>query len=180
MNINVNYFYFAFMILGLSVVTYELDLPFLNNKVGRGYTAFFFGMLFYKINKIIPKKYLVLYAIVSMISCGIATILRSGIDNQWGIFTFMIWPAVIIILNLFEPFLNWRGFETLGETSFEMYLWHSAAIWILIIIKTVIGQANYSFIEMILFTVVMIIISIGMLQIEKKITTLLKTKIILK
>ena len=56
MNFNVKYLYFALMIAGISAVTYKLNIPFLNLATGRGYSAFFLGMLFYHIYKNIPKK----------------------------------------------------------------------------------------------------------------------------
>ena len=180
MNFNVKYLYFALMIAGISAVTYKLNIPFFNLATGRGYSAFFLGMLFYYIYKNIPKKILITYSILCFVLCGICAVYKNGIDDQWGIFTFMIWPSVLIILLSCERFFSRESFHTLGAISFEMYLWHVPGLYAFIIFKSILKLNISSFLEMIFFTIIMIIISFGMLQIEKKITNLLKTKIVVE
>lgn len=168
------------MMAGISAVTYKLNIPFFNLATGRGYSAFFLGMLFYYIYKNIPKKILITYSILCFVLCGICAVYKNGIDEQWGIFTFMIWPSVLIILLSCEKFFSWNIFSMLGAISFEMYLWHVSGLYLFIIFKNMLKLNTSSFLEMVLFTLLMIIISFGMLQIEKKITNLLKTKIVVE
>lgn len=180
LTINVKYLYFTMMVAGVSAVTYKLNIPFLNLATGRGYSAFFLGMVFYYIYKNVPKKILVAYSILCLTLCGICSVLKNGIDDQWGIFTFMIWPSVLIILLSCEKLFSWNVFSMLGAISFEMYLWHVPGLYLFIIFKNMLKLNTTSFLEMVLYTILMIIMSFGMLQIEKKITTLLKTKIVIR
>ena len=164
------------MTAGISAVTYKLNLPFLNLATGRGYSAFFLGMLFYYINQTVSKKFLVIYSVLCFLGCSVAAGLRSGIDDQWGIFTFMIWPSVLIIFLLCEPIFRWRGFSFLGAVSFEMYLWHIPFIFLVEVIKRLMGQINYSNSEIIGFIVLVIFISFCMLKIETGVICYFKKK----
>lgn len=178
LTINIKFFYFSMMVAGVSAVTYNLNLPFLNFATGRGYSAFFLGMLFYYIYKNVPKKILVAYSILCLALCRICSVLKNGIDDQWGIFTFMIWPSVLIILLSCEKLFSWKGFLMLGAISFEMYLWHVPGIYSFIIFKQMLKLNNSSLIEMSLVTFLMIIISFVMWKIEKTISSFLQSKVI--
>ena len=158
--VNQLYFYIFMITIGVGILTYEINLPFLNNKTGRGYSAFFLGMILKKVKDRVPLKSLIIIALSFLFMVFIAGVFQTGIDNQWGIFTFMIWPSVIILFLSIEKFFSYKIVNLLGCSSFEMYLWHVSIIRIYSLIKVMIGKTEYTFIEMLLLTFFIILFSI--------------------
>ena len=180
MNFNVKYLYFALMIAGISAVTYKLNIPFLNLATGRGYSAFFLGMLFYYIYENVPKKIMIAYSFLCLALCGVCAVLKNGIDDQWGIFTFMIWPSVLIIFLSCEKLFSWKVFSLLGAISFEMYLWHSAILLLFFAFKNKFFYNSFNNLEMFLITLFIILFSILMYKIETRVMCLYKNKKMLR
>lgn len=173
------YGYLFMLVVGVSIVTYQLNFPYLNNGTGRGYSAFFLGMLLWQLYKTVPKKVLIVLSALALFFCSVAIILNVGIDNQWGIFTFMIWPSLIMLFILLEPIFKHRLFGLLGEVSFEMYVWHTSGIFLFVILKESLMEKSYPLKDMIVFTLIVIIVSSVMyLFVEKPITAYLKNKLV--
>lgn len=127
---------FVFMIvLGISVISYNIQLPFLNTGSGRGYHSFFFGAVLgclYQKKAIKPNskplKWISL-TIILLIVLGCCIHPRFFLTNGQGyLLTYFLYPAIIYVF-LYVPPINWvfnrKLFGTLGKVSFEMYLWHS-------------------------------------------------------
>ena len=95
-------FFAEFLFLG--IYGYELDLPFLIQGSSRGLTAFFWGILLYHmISRFSEVRYTIL-SIFLLVLFALLT-LRFGdlwIDNQWGVWTFIVFPLILHICIFFE------------------------------------------------------------------------------
>ena len=160
LNVSSEYAWFFMVVLGISVSTYKLNMPFLNNATGRGYASFFVGMILYKIFMKIPQKNLFIISSITLFITAITVLFKLQIGNQQGIFTFIIWPCVIFLFLSCEPLFKWKVFTVTGSSSFEMYLFHVAGIYIYMSIKHFFGNTYYTFYEMIGFAFVIMCCSI--------------------
>lgn len=127
---------FGFMsLLGTGTVAYGINIPFLNYWSGRGYSAFFGGLVLaellrYISKKVSNKKILIvcLSIVVGIIVIGI--ILPSALQyGQNFLFSFIFYPALISLVVTLEgtiSLLNHKIWGILGAISFEIYIWHFA------------------------------------------------------
>lgn len=126
LRVNPLYWFAAMSMIGIGLTKYGINLPYLNSYSGRGYAAFFFGIImWYAYQNINPKK-LISISIVELTVLGtiIGTKMYDLYDDQWGIATFMIFPSLFWIVLFLDRFFKRRVWKVLGEISFEIYLWH--------------------------------------------------------
>ena len=141
--------------IGVGIVSYDINLPFLNNYTGRGYAAFFWGMILFQITKKGITKLQFALALSGFLATSAALILHFGIDKQWGTYTFIFFPSILILALKSEKFFKSKIFSLLGSVSFEMYLWHVPAIYSLVLARKVLGiNQVFSRAEMLIFTLV--------------------------
>ncbi len=124
------YFYISLILAGISTRTYNINLPLLNPQIGRGYYAFFFGILlaYYVDKKGVNLKEL----IISLLTLLFFTFVfifypRYGENNLNYILTFLVFPALILVFEskLFKKIFRHKIWGTLSSISFEVYLWHN-------------------------------------------------------
>lgn len=155
------YFFVMIMLLGLGINFYGIELPFLNWTAARGYIAFFWGVILCCIlTKSCSIARLKGSSIIILVAVFILTIWNPNEmwDNFSMILTFLIYPAVIVLLltsNMLKTILEHKIFGTLGGISFEMYLWHVPIMLIIANIHYLLGyKPEYSWISMGIFTVI--------------------------
>lgn len=128
--IPVQYLYIFIIFLGMGIITYGINLPFLNSQAARGYYAFFFGILlgeFMKKRECTNRMAIMLLCVIIIITLLIMyrnNIMASGINY---IMTYIYYPAIIMIGKhpLIASFFNKRWMGTLGKISFDVYIWHN-------------------------------------------------------
>lgn len=128
-DIPVMYLFTGMVFLGAGIVTYGIELPFMNIYTSKGYYAFFFGLILgrFLYNREITAK----MAVVSLL---IAVLVPYGLVNHFYYFeqgliylmAFVYYPA-LIILFLSKPvkrIFDYRLFGALGEITYDVYIWH--------------------------------------------------------
>lgn len=169
--ISTHYLYIAMVLLGLGIHYYKINLPFLNEQVARGYVAFFLGMLLYELyKKYGSDKKLYFSSVVLIVVSFIGAALRM-IDDQWAIFTFLLFPSVLFILLGAEKIFSSKVFAVLGGVSFEMYLWHVPFLHFYSPARKLLGITHsITHLEMICFTFVLVAFCLPVtLILEKKV-----------
>ncbi len=167
------YFFAGMILVGLSVLTYSINFPFLNGAVARGYMAFFFGACFYYILLIAPQKQSIVVSLIVLIFVALPKLLcfPEIYDNSQMIVTFLVYPAIITI------FLNTKWINSLmgkraeygGGVSYEIYLWHGPCLIFqgILLALGVIHRVTYK----VLFVFMIIVIGISCFMysfVEKK------------
>ena len=169
--ISAHYLYIGMALLGLGIHYYNINLPFLNGQVSRGYVAFFLGMLIYEIYKRYgSNRRLYIFSIVMILICFSSAALKM-IDDQWAIFTFLLFPSVLFLFVGVEKVLSANVFAVLGGVSFEMYLWHFPFLCLYKLVRKMFGiTMAVTHLEMVCFTLSLIVICMPVtLILEKKI-----------
>lgn len=137
--IPVTYLFIAMIFLGISIIEYHIELPFLNVSTGKGYRAFFFGIILAHILKekaVGWKHFIVSCLIVLGMTYGLIEYyhyFENGIEN---LMTFIYYPSVIIMF-LSKPMKKVFGFafiKVLGEVAYDMYVWHLPMILLMYIL----------------------------------------------
>lgn len=133
------YGYIAMIFVGFGINTYQLNLPFLNSSVARGYVAFSGGVLLGMFSEKhlrnydcrINKKLQLLSVMVIITICWMAIFHTHWLADGFNyILVFLFYPAVIIFIQ--NDFLkkifshNWIG--TLGAITFDVYVWHAVML----------------------------------------------------
>ena len=117
--------------------------------------AFFLGVVLFYIYRDVSKKML---GIVSGVVLGFLIMaamvdFKLFYDDQWGIFTFIMFPSILFLALLAEERISFRKVRILGAVSFEMYLWHIPAL-VLLQTANAVTKVSYSRSAMILFAAV--------------------------
>lgn len=140
-NFNVVYSFGIMIFLGSAICEYQWNLPFLNEQAARGYYAFFFGLILAYIlheKKITWKSLIVSLLLVIGMTYGIVNYYHYFQNGIRYLMTFIYYPA-LIVLFLGEPvkrIFRCRFIGTLGEITYDMYIWHTPMLILLHIITT--------------------------------------------
>lgn len=147
--------------MGVGVQTYNINLPFLNAQVARGYVAFFAGILladFLDRKKINIKMGLVCAIVVTILSRLIYTQSPIISDGFSYLLVFCYFPAIIIIAKI--PFIkkmfNYKWIGVLGKITFDVYIIHNP-LYVLMYIFIKIFNLNINLnseVTMMLYTVI--------------------------
>lgn len=180
---NPHYGFLFLCIVGITAMSYGFDFPFFKSSSARGYSAFFGGMMLFYLNKIASKKYMLPLSVFSLL-ISVFSVLVVGCDNQWAIFTFILWPSLLYICLNIEETLTFsavasRIAKLLGGLSFDMYLFHVGFINLFILLKKMqCEEPVFTRAEMVLFAGFMSIAG-GIIYyfIEVPVTNLLKSRL---
>jgi len=163
--------------LGLGIKSYAMDLPWLNSSHGRGYAAFFLGGVVAYIWKTQKSKIFSIpafYAVIVVV-CTLSIFIKRDIlvDDEWGICTYIFFPALIMLLLCVESNkLKNNGIRTRnGEKNCDgrmefiriaplgMYIWHSPFLMILKAVSLYVDISAFQGLLMVLFVFFMMGIS---------------------
>ena len=156
------------MFLGGCAIEGVVEFPFLYLSSGRGYLAFFGGIVLNQIYRLVCEKKCA--KVMSTTSgtilgiCVVAWICSPELyDNMRMILVFIVYPAMILFAlssTQITKIFNKRIFEFLGGISFEMYIWHFPFITISQMADYITGhEASYSIYTMISFVIFVIVFS---------------------
>lgn len=170
LSIPYEYLFIITIFAGVGTLNYKMNLPFFNSYSGRGYMAFFWGLILANFFQIIDKK---LQLVKTGAFIGILVIVffivHGYTQNIQYITTFFLWPFLIFILRGASVFsiTGKRIWIVLSQWSFGVYIWHAVVMRIyyflpefitryllnlyamigLLFILWVIGFLSYQFIE---------------------------------
>ncbi len=138
MEISPVYMYIFMILLGIGINSYTINMPFLNAWSARGFYSFFYGLLFAKykekievyrwakIGSILAVLFIIGIYFASCFVAGVRKIITGGSSEEVYILTFVLYPSLMIILNfpLFQKVFQYKFWRILGESSFDVYIWH--------------------------------------------------------
>ena len=118
--------YAALIILGVAVNTRNIDLPLLTSEMGRGYSAFFTGVILaglfdrYEMHGVVQLGFSVIIIALTV----------SGFIIDTASVTFLLCPALIILFSAphIERLFSGRFWTTLGKIQFHVYIWHAVIL----------------------------------------------------
>lgn len=128
------YSYIGMVLVGVAVMSYGIELPFLNSYSARGYYAFFTGTLLRNHVDNNGRLWNMRARVLIAIACISLTVLaimyyRDSLaapfdDYYW--LTFAFFPALVILAdtNFAKRLFTWEGWSLLAKSSFNMYIWH--------------------------------------------------------
>ncbi|WP_028236520.1 acyltransferase family protein [Pseudobutyrivibrio sp. MD2005] len=130
-NISANYYYLAMIFIGIGVLSYEINLPFLNSSSGRGYYAFFTGILlanFISANKESINKYSLLAVILIMLTLGYILYVRmdgQNFDDYYWL-TFAFFSALIILAEtkVAKKIFSSSFWSVIAKCAYDVFIWH--------------------------------------------------------
>ena len=124
----------AICLLGASVMSYQINVPFLNGATGRGYCAFFLGCCLAWLTQHSAQdarldRRLKWGALAVLCVSAVLLVFDpvTMMDNQWGALTFVIYPALLLFVcrsRVCAALFNHSLFSLFGQVSFQSYLWH--------------------------------------------------------
>ena len=162
-NKDYKYILLGLCLFGLGIHEYQIDLPFINAYIGRGFAGYFLGTclcIFYQSRmKQFTKKYaivfptMLLFIILSLLLYDYSYFM----DNKWCIDTFVIMPLIVITFLMLNKYLaNSKKLSVLSNISYSIYVWHNEILTIYSIIQ--IKECN--FFDMCIYVIICLIWSI--------------------
>lgn len=172
-NVSRVYGYLLIVMVGVAATTYEINIPFCNPLVARGYYSFFVGAILAVMveNGLLnSKKPLVISILTILIYVTPKCIGWDFLYENWKLsMPFVLYPAIMMlgIYPIFDDVTS-KAMRFLSGWSFEIYLWHGA----LLVIQGLLyafGIVNYELKTFIVFSGVTTIVSLFMyIAIEKR------------
>ena len=149
--------------VGVIIVTFHIDLPFLNDDMSRGYLAFFNGICLAGLFKRIDVKE-VKYQLIAILVCVIycfSLFFNKRIPFEGYIIVFLVWPSIITVCKskYMHKIYNEKILKKIADCSYDAYLWHSIIISVLSVIyeqleiqllKSVVGMLLSLFLTIII------------------------------
>lgn len=126
------YGFIAMIFLGVILWNYEIEIPFFNMSLARGYYSFFFGLLLGKV-KADDKEHKT-DKISTMVFClGVLALSMAFVlwRHQWFedydkyIYTFIAYPALLVaFLNpKIQKLFNFKFIGAVGKVTYDVYVW---------------------------------------------------------
>ena len=150
--------------LGCLIISYNINIPYLNEATGRGYYSFFTGVILAEVmGSDCFKKHSRSRKINTIITITLG-ILIWLIIKHWSVMqngiqftlTFIFYPCIIILVSNLNCYLKkFKILRTLCDISFEVYLWHSVNFILLDILtkKSILHYPVYSRLGMYIFAI---------------------------
>lgn len=139
-----------FILIGFAGSTLNADLPLLNSRLSRGYSAFFFGVIlgkYYSIRSDVANKKLIIVfcAVVIVVSILVFCFANQIIGNIRYILLFVFYPAIIILMVMTS---NKNGdkksmFRFWGPLSYSIYIWQAVLLNVMMIISKLFNLDVY-------------------------------------
>lgn len=177
-----DYFIYPFLLLMLNTVLKQLGID--NSNFFRGVISFFIGICMFYVycilskKDIIKKKSIIILAFLLIIYLLLAIInYEIFFEDLRLILTFIIWPTLLLFIVLINNYNN--NFSIYGKLSFEIYIWHPFFLRLLITLERAqIINNNYSFYQMLLFTILLIIFCLLIVILVEKYVNILVNKLL--
>lgn len=129
-NITIERIFFILMIfVGSGIIQYGISLPFATIQNGRGYVAFFIGVILCDVCRNISQKKVLLCATIGGgFFMGLLIFAYETVNaNLRMILNFVIYPTIIVwavCLEFVNRICNNKIINFFGKTSYEVYIWH--------------------------------------------------------
>lgn len=178
------YLYIAMILVGIGVITYGTDAPFLTWETGRGYYAFFFGVL---LSGYVKKYGVGIKETVASVVCLVffASVFlffpKQRELNLCYTLTFLVFPSMVLLFESkpVQKLFCHKFWGTVSAISFEVYLWHTPLVPVLyMLMKWCNWNPNLSKVgSMLLFTAAVWVVGTAMyFLVERPVTKLFVRK----
>lgn len=183
-NIRTTYLFIAMLFVGAGIISYGINLPFLNPNSARGFYTFFFGLLLAEVLKnreIGVKEGVVSLVFIVAMTFGLVNYDGYFSDGISYILTFLYYPAWMILF-LSKPvrkIFNHKIFGVLGAFTYSVYLWHIPMILLMYVVLEWLPVTIdiHTVGAMVLFTVGMFVVgALSHYLLERPINKLLEKK----
>ena len=129
--INVNFLYLGMVFLGMGIVSFKINLPFLNNSAGRGYYSFFAGILlanFLALHKSKINKFSIV-AIIMILGTVLTVVYNARNDKEFDDYywlTFVFFPSLIILAEtkVAQKLFSADFWSLLAKIAYNVFIWH--------------------------------------------------------
>ena len=156
-------FYTVMIFLGMGIMEYNINLPFMNVMTCRGFYAFFWGLMLASIlSKRQPSRIVAIISGVIVVGLPFLIAFTASSFTEEGsnyLMTFIYFTAVVLVFT--TKGVNWlfssRLWEVFAEIAYNTYMWHSCvfimvAIFFFVMnivpdftdIGTIVGMASVS------------------------------------
>lgn len=134
--IPVLYTYIFIVLMGCGLITYNINLPFLNAETGRGYSCFFMGLLLamYVKNYGVSTRLSLLCIVVALAYVYLCVFHYGPMDlHQQFLLTFVLYPALVIQTEsgIFRMLFSHHIWQKLGQYSYNTFIWHAPMLLML-------------------------------------------------
>ena len=183
--IDERYYFFSMILLGAACYAHNFALPLLDQGCGRGYEAFFSGVLFSGIPAKKDKKnsqYLLSLTIIAIYAIYLLFFPELLTFGKTHLYNFFITPALITLFTsrIAEKLFSFKIWTLLGKASYSAYLLHVAILFSVFLLTNHLGvQIDYSHEVVFFFFAILVYIfsTITYYLIEKPLTEYLTKKI---
>ena len=177
------YLYGAVVLWGIAINTYELDLPFMTYTSGRGYWAFFTGVLLaaaFKARPNLPKPLVGICAFI-LVTFPALIHFRPDIESLRYLLVFIFYPSLIVIARVpqVNRLFEFKWIETLSKVSFDVYIWHVVCLQAVLYVTRLLSINPHfsSHLTMLAFAAFTFAVgAVSFYCIEQPITKAIKTK----
>ena len=127
------YFFVGFIFLGMGILTFGINLPFLNSSSARGYYAFFWGLILARLlhRRELSRGFTLICAGVFVLIPVMLVFMKSFMSNGINyVLTFVYYSAVVVVFSspAVNRVLRFRWLSTLSAISYDVYMWHSTML----------------------------------------------------
>lgn len=131
-DINILYLYTSVVLIGVGILSYGINLPFLNVDAARGYYSFFTGVILAnylkrrrRVGRGCTAVALVVIALTAYTVVYYTKELSIPFDDYFWL-TFAFFPAIIVLAetDVAARLFCWRGWSFFAKFSFDVYIWH--------------------------------------------------------
>ena len=129
------------VIVGSCVVEYGVAFPFFTEETGRGYSAFFLGIIIYSMWEKLSHKALTIYGFAMTALCAFGYLFKFEYiqGNHRAVMAYMLWPALMFVSLSTARFFHLKIWSILAAISFEVYIWHFIGLAFLMFISVKFG-----------------------------------------
>ena len=174
------YGFICMIFLGISAVTYKINLPFLNASVARGYYSFFLGSIIaILLDKTKNRRGIYVFALVTILIYVLPKLLGwSFMYNNWRLSIPLVFFPAILTLGTYplQNIMIEKISRFIGGWSFEIYIWHG----VILLVQGFLykgGLIQYNFTILVNFFIIVIIFSLLMYSLEKRLNSFFWKKV---
>ncbi|MCR5210464.1 MAG: acyltransferase family protein [Lachnospiraceae bacterium] len=181
LNVKVNILFGIMIIIGCTASSYSFSIPFLNSQDGRGYEAFFTGLLLatHVSRKGVRIKDAILSGFILFVY-GMYHVFWPELlfFGRYHLMALLVTPALIVFMetSIMKKIFLWKYWETLGKITFSTYILHVVLIFAIFNLETRLRLSIDYAHEVMLIAFIILAFTIGAVAyfaIEKPVTKFL-------
>ena len=179
------YIYIFIVLLSCGIRKDGIALPFLTGHTTRGYACFFYGLLLAEyVHRYGVSTKLAIADIFMLVTLTCLMLFKKEFVTQglWYLMSFVFFPGLVLLTetDLAKRFFRHSFWGTMGQISFNTYIWHCPMLWVMFLITHLLNITPYYAQRkwMYLFCFLTVIVgSVSFYLIEKPLNSFLRKKV---